>query len=212
VAQLARGARDAPLGLVAASHPAPTSPSSPTGTSPRGAIDERATELEQRRYDRIAPLYDAMERPLELRAGRWRRELWGRVGTGRILELGVGTGKNLPYYPPGGDAQALAFPAASFDVVVATLVFCSVPDPVLGLAEARRVLVPGGRLLLVEHVLSRRPALRRVMRWIDPITSRIWGAQIARDTVDNVRRAGFRDVVETDLWLDVVKRSEAVAP
>ena len=70
-------------------------------------MDERATELEQRRYNRVAPIYDAMEWFLESRAGRWRRELWDRVGNGRILELGVGTGKNLPYYPPEREIVAL---------------------------------------------------------------------------------------------------------
>ena len=210
---------------------------------PAGLVDARATALAQHRYDRIAPIYDALEWMVEWRARRWRRELWSRVGAGRIIELGVGTGKNLRYYPPEqeivamdlsekmlaraqrradrigarvrlelGDVQELRYPDASFDVVVATFLFCSVPDPLFGLAEARRVLVPGGRLLLLEHVLSHRPVLRRVMWWIDPVTSRIWGAHVDRDTVDNVRRAGFRDVVETDLWLDVVKRIEAVAP
>ena len=179
---------------------------------------------------------------MEWRARRWRGELWSCVGPGRIIELGVGTGKNLRYYPPGrdispwtsdkmlaharkraeplgsrvrlerGDVQALRYPDASFDVVVGTFLSCSVPDPLLGLAEARRVLVPGGRLLLLEHVLSHRPLLRRVMQWIDPVTSRIWGAHIDRDTVDNVRRAGFGDVAETDLWIDVIKRIETEAP
>lgn len=215
----------------------------PAAGPPAPIVDERATALARRRYDRIAPIYDALEWMMEWRARRWRRDLWARVGSGGIVELGVGTGKNLRYYPPDqeivamdlsanmlararrraerlgsrvhlelGDVQQLRYPDASFNVVVATFLFCSVPDPLLGLTEARRVLVPGGRLLLLEHVLSRRPVLRRVMRWIDPVTSRVWGAHVDRDTVDTVRRAGFRDVVETDLWLDVVKRIEAVAP
>jgi ubiquinone/menaquinone biosynthesis C-methylase UbiE len=50
------------------------------------------------------------------------------------------------------DTQALSFGDASFDTVGSTLVFCSVPDPIAGLEEARRVLVPGGRLLLLEVV------------------------------------------------------------
>jgi hypothetical protein len=83
---------------------------------------------------------------------------------------------------------------------------------VLGLGEARRVLAPGGRLLLLEHVLSRRPLLRSLMRFLDPIPFHVWGAHIDRDTVGNVRQAGFVDVVDTDLSLDVVKRIEAVAP
>ncbi len=207
------------------------------------AIDERETRLTRRRYDRIAPIYDALEWIMEWRARKWRRGLWSRVGAGRVLEMGVGTGKNIRYYPEGrdivamdisekmldraqrraerfgarvklelGDAQALSYPDASFDVVVATFLFCSVPDPVLGLTEARRVLRPGGQLLLLEHVLSRRWGLRRLMRWLDPIPFHIWGAHIDRDTVDNVRRAGLVDVVETNLSVDIVKRIEATTP
>lgn len=206
-------------------------------------VDNRETRLARRRYDRIAPIYDPMEWMMEWRARRWRRDLWSRVGPGRILELGVGTGKNIRYYPPGreivamdiseqmlararrkaerlnarvelelGDVQQMSYPDESFAVVVATFLFCSVPDPVLGLREARRVLEPGGQLLLLEHVLSQWPPLRRVMKWLDPIPLHIWGAHIDRDTVDNVRRAGFVSVAETDLSLDIVKRIEATAP
>lgn len=206
-------------------------------------IDDRETRLTRRRYDRIAPIYDTLEWMMEWRARRWRRDLWSRVEAGRILEMGVGTGKNIRYYPEGrdivamdisekmldhaqrraerfgsrvklelGDAQALSYPDASFDVVVATFLFCSVPDPILGLTEARRVLKPGGQLLLLEHVLSRRAVLRQLMQWLDPIPFHIWGAHIDRDTVANVRRAGFVDVVEADLSLDVVKRIEGRTP
>jgi ubiquinone/menaquinone biosynthesis C-methylase UbiE len=110
------------------------------------------------------------------------------------------------------DAQFLPFPDAAFDTVVTTFVFCSVPDPVKGLREARRVLKPGGRLLMIEHVLSQRPLLRRLMCRLDPVTHRLWGAHINRDTPANVRSAGFIAVRATDLSLDIVKRIEAIAP
>ena len=111
-----------------------------------------------------------------------------------------------------GDVQQLAYPEGSFDFIVATFLFCSVPNPVLGLKEAQRVLKPGGRLLLIEHVLSRHPLLGPVMKWLDPIPSHIWGAHIDRDTVDNVHRAGFVELKETNLYLDIVKRIEAISP
>lgn len=203
------------------------------------------TELTRKRYDRIAPLYDALEWTMErMRFQSWRQALWAQVHTGeRVLELGVGTGKNIPYYPNGvdmtavelsegmlskahkratrlgaevalslEDAQALSFADASFDVVVATFVFCSVPDPVAGLAEARRVLRPGGRLLLLEHVLSEKPILRSLMRWLDPIPVHIWGAHIDRETVDNVHSAGFEEVVAQNMSIDIVKSISARAP
>jgi ubiquinone/menaquinone biosynthesis C-methylase UbiE len=110
------------------------------------------------------------------------------------------------------DVQALPFDDASFDTVIASCVFCSVPDPLLGLRELRRVLVGGGQLLLLEHVLSRRPLLRRVMNLINPLVVRRMGANINRETVENVRSAGFAEVQVEDLWLDIVKRIEARPP
>jgi len=110
------------------------------------------------------------------------------------------------------DAQALPFADASFDEVVATFLFCSVPDAVAGLREARRVLRPGGRLRLLEHVLSKRPVWRRLMRWFDPIPSRLWGAHIDRETLENLVEAGFEDIESSDLWLDIFKRIAARAP
>lgn len=206
-------------------------------------IDERATALTTHRYDRLASHYDALEWLMEVRARNWRRELWSRVEPGNILELGVGTGKNLPYHPEGravvamdisegmlhrarrkaerlklpvrlelGDVQRLAYPDASFDVAIATFLFCSVPSPVRGLEEIRRVLRPGGQLLLLEHVLSERPTLRRLMRWLAPLPLRISGAHIDRETVRNVEAAGFVNIETEDVWLDVVKRISARAP
>jgi ubiquinone/menaquinone biosynthesis C-methylase UbiE len=110
------------------------------------------------------------------------------------------------------DAQALPFSDARFDSVVATCVFCSVPDPVLALRELRRVLVPGGQLVLIEHVLSDRPVVRGLMRFINPMVVRMMGANIDRETVENVRRAGFEDLQVEDLWLEIFKRIQAEAP
>lgn len=61
---------------------------------------DRETALTKARYDRIVPIYDAMEWLIErFLFEPWRRELWSRVPPGRVLEVGVGTGKNIPYYP-----------------------------------------------------------------------------------------------------------------
>jgi ubiquinone/menaquinone biosynthesis C-methylase UbiE len=89
------------------------------------------------------------------------------------------------------DTQALDFPDNSFSSAIATFVFCSVPDPVLGLEEVSRVVKPGGRIVLLEHVRSKLPILGILMDWLDPLIVRLMGPHINRITVDNVRRAGI---------------------
>jgi SAM-dependent methyltransferase len=103
------------------------------------------------------------------------------------------------------DAQALALAGGSFDVVVSTCVFCSVPDPVLGLQEVRRVLRPDGKIVLLEHVRSRLPVLGRLMDWLNPVSVRLQGANINRDTVGNVQKAGLSTRRVDNLFLDIVK-------
>jgi ubiquinone/menaquinone biosynthesis C-methylase UbiE len=74
---------------------------------------------------------------------------------------------------------------------VATFVFCSVPDPVRGLQELRRVVRPDGLVLLLEHVRIDRPVIGRLMDLLNPIVVRLMGANINRRTVENVRQAGL---------------------
>ncbi len=90
-----------------------------------------------------------------------------------------------------GDAQALAFPDHSFDTVAATFVFCSVPDPVVGLKELGRVVKPDGRILLLEHVRIDRLVIGPMMDLMNPLWVRLMGANINRRTIENVRRAGL---------------------
>jgi ubiquinone/menaquinone biosynthesis C-methylase UbiE len=71
------------------------------------AIDVRETARTRARYDRIAPFYDLMERLPEKRFARWRDRVWSQLPAGRILEVGIGTGKNLPYHPPGADVVGI---------------------------------------------------------------------------------------------------------
>lgn len=89
------------------------------------------------------------------------------------------------------DAQQMDFPDEIFDEVVATFVFCSVPDPVLGLTEALRVTKPGGRLHLLEHMLSKNESLALLMKMLDSPVHYLSGVHIARKTVENVEKAGW---------------------
>lgn len=186
-------------------------------------VDDEATALTRARYQRISPIYDKIEGLMEWRFRRWRKKLWHSVRGPEVLEVGVGTGKNMEFWPvdlkitafdltPGmldiarqrikslnrdadlrlGDVQHLEFSSGTFDTVVATFVFCSVPDPVLGLREIGRVVRPGGQILLLEHVRIDRPVIGTLMDILAPLIVRLDGANINRRTVENVRAAGLQ--------------------
>ena len=182
-------------------------------------MDDRRTASVRRKYNRNALVYDSMDRMIR---DEWRLKVIGEA-RGRVLEIGVGTGKNLPLYSPQitqelvgidfspgmlararrkpcrvphslleMDAQALGFSDASFDTVLATCVFCTVPDPLQGLREARRVCRPDGRILLLEHVRIDHPLIGPLMDLLDPVSVLIVGTHINRRTVENARQAGLR--------------------
>jgi len=91
---------------------------------------------------------------------------------------------------------------------VASFVFCSVPDPIRGLREVGRVCKPGGSVHLLEHVISARPVLARLMNLANPL-ARLIGDNINRRTVDNVARSGLKVDRVTDLAADIFKLIEA---
>jgi ubiquinone/menaquinone biosynthesis C-methylase UbiE len=171
-----------------------------------------------RGIEQIPWLYDLGLACAEWRGlGRWRRWLAGGA-TGRTLDLGSGTGRNLPLLAPGvrafaldrhGDAlararrrapavplvlaraEALPFRDGAFDTVVVGLVLCSVSDPDAALREARRVLRPWGSLRLLEHVRV-GGALGRLQDLLQPAWTAIsGGCHPNRETEAAVARAGF---------------------
>jgi SAM-dependent methyltransferase len=93
-------------------------------------------------------------------------------------------------------AEATGLPSASVDTVVCTLVLCTVPDPAAALAEVRRILRPGGRLLLLEHVAAPPgtflAGLQRLLR--RPWLWAFEGCDLDRHTAEAIRAAGFSDV------------------
>ena len=176
-----------------------------------------------RGVEQIPWLYDAMCFVLE-RTGleRWRNWLVGGV-KGRTLEVGCGTGRNLPLYAgfavgidpcaeslakakrraPAvplvrASAHALPFRDGAFETVVSGLVFCSVPDARRGLAEVKRVLKPEGRLRMLEHVRSTGKLQGRWQDFIQPAWTWVaGGCHPNRDTEATVAEAGFEIEAET---------------
>lgn len=176
-----------------------------------------------RGVEQIPWLYDAMCFVLETTGlKRWRDWLVGGA-KGRTLEVGCGTGRNLPRYAAGAEvvaleldpqmlktararapnalyvlasAEALPFRDGAFDTVVSGLVFCSVPKPALGLAEVKRVLKDDGRLRMLEHVRS-DGWYGGVQDFLQPAWTKLaGGCHPNRRTVATVEAAGF--VIEED--------------
>ncbi len=139
---------------------------------------------------------------------------------GRVLEVGVGAGANLPFYGPGisevfgldpsarllrmaanagpvhllqGSAEGLPLEAKSVDTIVTTWTMCSIPDAHAALTEMRRVLKPGGRLLFVEHGLSPDKRVRWLQNRLTPIWRRIGGGCRMNRPIDvMIRDAGWQ--------------------
>lgn len=182
-------------------------------------------------YEKLAPRYDRSIRLAErlLRIEEGRRWVCSRAA-GEVLEIGVGTGLNLPHYPADvrltgvdlspsmlelarhrardlgrevdlrlGDAEALDFPDGSFDTVLFGLCLCSIPDDRRAVGEASRVLRPGGRVLLLEHVRSPSPIIRAGQRLVAPAFLRFQADHLLREPLENVRAEGF-EIERVERW------------
>lgn len=111
-----------------------------------------------------------------------------------------------------GDVQELEFEDESFDTVVSTLTMCTIPDPRRAAGEAFRVLRPGGRFVLMEHVRSPVTPVRAVQRLLDPLAVRFEADHLLREPVVYLREAGFEiDRVERSKW-GIVERIAAGKP
>ena len=189
------------------------------------------------KYSRISHLYDTFEYPIE-------RVLFQKLRTKAIsyaqkntLEVGVGTGKNLPYYYPDiilkaidfssgmlkvahrkqknvqvkhlqlykMDVQQLAFESNSFDTVVSTFVFCTVPDPIAGLKEVYRVLKPSGTAIFLEHMKSHYTLVNIPLYVMNVFSKSLLGTSMVRETQKNIELVGFTIESVEKKTLDIVR-------
>lgn len=197
----------------------------------------------QRYWDKHARTYDR-------EMGFFDRVLFGDSrswvcsrATGDVLEVAIGTGLNLPHYPPDvrltgidwssemlaqartraaalgrtvelqqGDAHDLPFANASFDTVVCTFSLCAIPDERRALSEMHRVLRPGGRLLLADHVAaSSRPA-RAVQRLLEVVTVPLGGEHFLRRPITLLDDTGFNVDRSERFKLGIVERVISLKP
>jgi ubiquinone/menaquinone biosynthesis C-methylase UbiE len=206
-------------------------------------MNVQETERVRRLMDKEAPRYDRQMNFLDRILFAGGREWACAQADGEVLEIAVGSGRNLKFYLEGisltaiefseemldlarrqaaelgrevdlrlGDAQELDFPDESFDTIICTLALCTIPDPAKALAEANRVLRPGGRYIGFEHVRSPVLAVRTVQRALDPLAVRFEGDHLMREPLEYLRPAGL-DVehLERSKW-GIVERLVARKP
>ena len=162
---------------------------------------------------------------------KWRKELLNGV-KGKILEIGVGTGNNLKYYPKNCevtaidvdkkavekakkifkkyhnykimemDAQNLTFDDSTFDYVISPLVLCSIPNPSKALKEINRVLKRNGELRTMEHVKSQKKYLYNLQSRLNGINKKIFGCDLTRNTEEEIKKSGFKITYSENIGID----------
>lgn len=190
------------------------------------------------RYQRIAPLYDLLDLPFEY--GRYRKirpQLFQGL-SGRILDAGVGTGRNISFYPPEAhvvgidlspamlarasrrasrlgrvvellqmDITRLEMPDQSYDAVVASFLFCVLPEQLQlpALREIERVLKPGGTLRLIEYVRPQGMLRSALASLWAPWMAWAYGAGFDRRTEQHVSKSGLELLESRFLVNDLIK-------
>jgi ubiquinone/menaquinone biosynthesis C-methylase UbiE len=198
-------------------------------------------DINMEQHPIFAALYNWIMIPQDwLGLGKQRQKVvW--AAKGKVLELGIGTGLNLPYYQDvekvvGIDpephmlkkarrklkrasvpveliqcsAEDLPFRDSSFDTVISTLVFCTIPEADKAAREAHRVLKPAGTFRFLEHVRTKTPILAKVQDILTPGWKKLYaGCHLNRDIMSIFRRNGFEIVELQNILHDVILRGVA---
>lgn len=192
-----------------------------------------------KKYNRNAKFYDLFSKGSEKRwFSKWKKQFFSPL-KGKILEVGIGTGKSIEYYNNKAkvigidfseemlkrakerltklnkkniilkqmDVENLKFKDNTFDYVVTSCVFCSVPNPIKGLKEIKRVLKPTGKLIMIEHVLSKNKFMALIEYIFNPMTKFFMGVNITRNTKQNILDSGMKIIEDKNLALyDIFKK------
>lgn len=175
--------------------------------------------------------YDTLMGPLERRSFKRIRINLLSKASGKVLELGSGTGINFPLYDSlesvtaiepstymieksiqkkrkslipieivHASAERLPFPDNTFDTVVGTLVFCTIPNVEKAIEEMKRVCKPEGRILLFEHVRMGNSILAHLQDWLTPFWKKICdGCCLNRNTVQVLKENGL-EIVQLETY------------
>ena len=207
------------------------------------AVLTETTNRVRRVWDKRASTYDRQMRLFERLLFGDGRDWICSQARGDVLEVAVGTGRNLSFYPASirltgielspvmlgiarrqaaalghevdlreGDAQALQFADESFDTVVCTLSLCNIPDDRKAVAEMKRVLRPGGRLLLLDHVPASSRLGRDVQWLLEQLTLRLDGEHLLRRPLEHVLAEGLEIERRERLKGGIVERISARKP
>lgn len=213
-----------------------------TSTAKAGTC-QTPTARQKQVWDKSAPSYDKQIAFFEKIWFAGGRGWLGERARGRVLEVAIGTGRNLAHYAADvsltgielspamlgiarqraaaldrdvelreGDAERLPFGDAAFDTVVCALSLCTIPDPAAAVGEMRRVLGPGGRLLLLDHIGSTWKPVYAAQWLIERVTIRAAGEHFTRRQLPLVKAAGFQIVEAERLKAGSVERIHAVRP
>ena len=204
-------------------------------------MSETPAARQKRVWDQAAPRYDQQIAFFEKIQFGGGREWLAERAVGQVLEVAIGTGRNLPHYPADvtitgvelspamlaiarqraagrdvdlreADAEHLPFGDAAFDTVVCALALCTIPSPAAAIREMRRVLRPGGRLLLLDHIGSTWPLVYAAQWLLERVTICAAGEHFTRRQLPLVKAAGFQIVEAERLKAGTVERIYAVKP
>ncbi|HDY67790.1 MAG TPA: class I SAM-dependent methyltransferase [Candidatus Scalindua sp.] len=190
------------------------------------------------KYNLTSKLYNILDYPFEtLRYKKISGKIW-KLGNGRILDAGMGTGRNIPFYPKNSDIYGIDisngmldksrkraeklkrnvhvqkmdiastnFPDNYFDTIVATFLFCVMPDKLQpkALKEIKRICKSNGRIIMLGYEYSEKPFRRLFMKLLSPYVEFVYGARFDRKRIEYVKKENFKILENLYVHQDIMR-------